>query len=166
MLNRLIHPVPSHTAAGSSSSGSRRVRSARAAVLKMADQTRTAKHVGRFISFMTHDSGRFISFMTHQLKAFGRPKASSTLKPPSLELHNVESLSLSLNVLGENRNRDLGLRVFKIPQVKPIPLSTRPVLNPSREVRNFAGLPNGGPIPPCNKPLRTRPAVQVLDCHP
>ena len=68
---------------------------------------------------------------------------------------------LSLNVLGENRNRDLGLRVFKIP-----PLSTRPVLNPSREVRNFAGLPNGGSIPPCNKPLRARPAVQVLDCHP
>ncbi|KAF2612343.1 hypothetical protein F2Q70_00012306 [Brassica cretica] len=42
--NRLIRPVPSRTAAGSSSSGSRRVRPARAAVFKMADQTRTAKH--------------------------------------------------------------------------------------------------------------------------
>ncbi|KAF3533661.1 hypothetical protein DY000_02037998 [Brassica cretica] len=48
-------------------------------------------------------------------KALGRPEASSTLKPPSPELHNVESPSLS--VLGERRNGDLGLRVFKIPQV-------------------------------------------------
>ena len=46
MSNRLIRPVLSRTAAGSSSSGSRRVRPARAAVLKMADPTRTAKHVG------------------------------------------------------------------------------------------------------------------------
>ena len=58
-------------------------------------------------------------------KALGRPEASSTLKPPSPELHNVESPSLSLSlslplslyVLGESRNGDLGLRVFKIPQV-------------------------------------------------
>ncbi|KAF3594507.1 hypothetical protein DY000_02026252 [Brassica cretica] len=100
-------------------------------------------------------------------KALGRPEASSTLKPPSPELHNVESPSLSLYVLGESRNEDLGLRVFKIPQVNlyPIPLSTRPALNPSREARNFAGLPNGGPIPPC-KLLRAMPAVQILDCHP
>ncbi|KAF2530529.1 hypothetical protein F2Q70_00032558 [Brassica cretica] len=99
-------------------------------------------------------------------KALGRPEASSTLKPPSPELHNVESPSLSLNVLGESRNGDLGLRAFKIPQVKPIPLSTRPALNPSHEARNFAELPNGGPIPSRSKPLRARPAVQVLDCHP
>ena len=54
-------------------------------------------------------------------KALGRPEASSTLKPLSLELQNVESpslsLSLSLSVLDESRNGDLGLRVFKIPQV-------------------------------------------------
>ena len=46
MSNRLICPVLSRTAAGSSSSWSRRVRPTRAEVLKMADQTRTAKHVG------------------------------------------------------------------------------------------------------------------------
>uniref|UniRef100_A0A0D3CVU0 non-specific serine/threonine protein kinase n=1 Tax=Brassica oleracea var. oleracea TaxID=109376 RepID=A0A0D3CVU0_BRAOL len=111
LIDWLICPVPSRTAAGSSSSGSRRVRPARAAVLKMADQTR------------------------------------------------------------ESRNGDLGLQAFKIPQVKPIPLSTRPVfdpsaLNPFREVRKFVGLPNEGPIPPRSKSLRARPAVQVLDCYP
>ncbi|KAG2259708.1 hypothetical protein Bca52824_079002 [Brassica carinata] len=31
-------------------------------------------------------------------KALGRPEASSTLKPPSSELHNVESPSLSLSL--------------------------------------------------------------------
>ncbi|KAF2596909.1 hypothetical protein F2Q68_00011511 [Brassica cretica] len=67
-----------------------------------------------------------------RLKALGRPEASSTIKLPSMELHNVESPSLSLNVLNESRNMDLGLRVFKIPQVKPIPLSTRPAFDPSR----------------------------------
>ncbi|KAG5400701.1 hypothetical protein IGI04_015308 [Brassica rapa subsp. trilocularis] len=46
MSNRLIRLVPYRTAADSSSSGSRQDRPARAAVLKMADQTRTAKHVG------------------------------------------------------------------------------------------------------------------------
>ncbi|KAF2617794.1 hypothetical protein F2Q68_00041546 [Brassica cretica] len=45
MSNRLICLVPFRTAASSSSSGSRRVRSARAAVFKAADQTRTTKHV-------------------------------------------------------------------------------------------------------------------------
>ncbi|KAF3561632.1 hypothetical protein DY000_02011207 [Brassica cretica] len=45
MLNRMIRLIPSRTAAGSSSSGSRQVRSARAAVFKMADQIRTAKHI-------------------------------------------------------------------------------------------------------------------------
>ncbi|KAG2280682.1 hypothetical protein Bca52824_051902 [Brassica carinata] len=52
-------------------------------------------------------------------KALGRPEASSTMKPLSPELHNVESPSLYIYiyVLGENINGDLGLRVFKIPQV-------------------------------------------------
>ena len=103
-------------------------------------------------------------------KVLGRPIASSTLKPPSPELHNVESpsLSLSLYVLGESRNGDLGLQVFKIPQVnlQSIPLSIRPALTRSREARNFAGLPNGGPIPPRNKLFGVRPAAQLLDCHP
>ena len=55
----------------------------------------------------------------YRSNALGRPEASSTLKPLSLELQNVESpsLSLSLSVLDESRNGDLGLRVFKIPQV-------------------------------------------------
>ena len=103
-------------------------------------------------------------------KVLGRPEASSTLKPPSPELHNVESPSFSLSLslsqcFRRKQNGDLGLRVFKISQVKLIPLSTRPALNPSREAHNFAGLPNGGPIPPSSKPLRARPAVQVLDYH-
>ena len=76
-------------------------------------------------------------------------------------------LSLSLNVLGKKK---WGLRVqpFKIPQVKPIPLSIHPAFdpNPSCEAHNFAGLLNGGPIPLRRKPLRARPAIQVLDCHP
>ncbi|KAF2541448.1 hypothetical protein F2Q68_00031479 [Brassica cretica] len=45
MSNSLIRPIPSRTAAVSSSSGSRRVRSTQAAILKIADQTHTAKHV-------------------------------------------------------------------------------------------------------------------------
>ena len=46
MSNRLICSIPSRTATGSSSSGSWRVRPAWAAILKMADQTRNAEHVG------------------------------------------------------------------------------------------------------------------------
>lgn len=42
MSNRLIRPVPSRTAAGSSLCGSRRVRPARAAVSKRSSQARTA----------------------------------------------------------------------------------------------------------------------------
>ncbi|KAF3486980.1 hypothetical protein F2Q69_00058027 [Brassica cretica] len=104
-------------------------------------------------------------------KALGRPEASSTLKPPSPELHNIESPSLSLSLslsqcFTRKQKWGLRVRVFKIPQVKSIPLSTRPAFDPSREARNFAGLPNGGPIPPRSKPLWARPAVQVLDCHP
>ncbi|KAG2272404.1 hypothetical protein Bca52824_066959 [Brassica carinata] len=52
----------------------------------------------------------------YRSKALGRPETSSTLKLLSLELHNVES-PLSLSLLDESRNGDLGLRVFKIPQV-------------------------------------------------
>ena len=69
-------------------------------------------------------------------KVLGTPEASSILKPPSSELHNVESpplslsLSLSLshlNILGESRNGDLGLQVFKISKVnlQLIPLLAR-----------------------------------------
>ena len=105
-----------------------------------------------------------------RLKVLRRPIASSTLKPPSPELHNVESpyffLSLSFNVLGERRNGDLRFRVFKIPQVKPILVSIRSAFDPSHEARNFAGFLNRCPISSCSKPLRVRSAVQVFDCHP
>ena len=77
-------------------------------------------------------------------KALGRPEASSTLKPPSPELHNVESPSLSLNVLGENKNGDLGFgssksRRLSPSRFRPVPFSTRPAFDPSR----FEPIPRG-----------------------
>ncbi|KAG2244734.1 hypothetical protein Bca52824_093425 [Brassica carinata] len=47
------------------------------------------------VSFQTSYDG---SKKLHQFrsKALGRPEASSTLKPPSSEFHNVESPSLSI----------------------------------------------------------------------
>ena len=66
-------PVPSQTAAGSSSSGSQRVSPARAAVLRMAAQPRTVKHVGLRGLARAEDykhaygaSVRFSCFTAHQ----------------------------------------------------------------------------------------------------
>jgi len=46
-----------------------------------------------------------------------------------------------------------------------IPQKIQSGKDPSREARKFTGLENFVPIPYCDCPLRTRPAVQIHDCH-
>uniref|UniRef100_A0A0D3D743 GDSL esterase/lipase n=1 Tax=Brassica oleracea var. oleracea TaxID=109376 RepID=A0A0D3D743_BRAOL len=61
-----------------------------------------------------------------RLKALGRPEASSTLKPPSPELHNVELPSLSLSQCFR-RKQKWGLRVGSSKSRRLIPSRFRPV---------------------------------------
>ncbi|KAF2563314.1 hypothetical protein F2Q70_00017735 [Brassica cretica] len=103
-------------------------------------------------------------------KTHERPEASTAIEPPSPELHRLlvkieakspSSLSLSLSFLfsGENVNDSFGEAGLTIL------LKAQYRMTRTCETRLLFGRRNPCPNQPRNNPSRTRPMVQVSNCH-